>query len=49
MNENINVLVSKIKKAEDDLHLLLDEESKKNFEKIWQISEFADKNAKDTN
>ena len=49
MNENINVLVSKIKKAEDDLHLLLDEESKKNFEKIRQISEFADKNAKDSN
>ena len=49
MKENINVLVSKIKKAEDDLHLLLDEESKNFYEKIRQISEFADKNAKDAN
>ena len=49
MNENIDVLVSKIKKAEEDFNKLLNEETKNNSEKIQKISEFTEKYAKDTN
>ena len=49
MNENIDVLVSKIKKAEEDFNKLLNEETKNNSDKIQKISEFTEKYAKDTN
>ena len=49
MNENINVLTIKIKKAEDELNLLLNEEMEKNSDKIQLISDFSEKNTKDTN
>ena len=49
MNENINVINQKIIKAENNLSSLLNEENKKNLEKIKNISDFSDKNIKDIN
>ena len=49
MNDNIEVLNHKIKKTEDELNHLFEEEEKKNFEKIQKISDFTEKHAKDAN
>lgn len=49
MNENINVLTIKIKKAEDELNQLLNEEMEKNLDKIQLISDFSENNTKDIN
>ena len=49
MNENINVINQKIINAENNLSSLLNEENKKNLEKIKNISDFSDKNIKDIN
>ena len=49
MNENINVINQKIINAENNLSSLLNEENKKNLEKIKNINEYSDKNIKDIN
>ena len=49
MNDNIEVLNHKIKKAEEELNHLLEEEAKKNSDKIQTISEFTERHAKDCN
>ena len=49
MDENVNVLVSKIKKVEEDFTKLFNEEAKNNSEKIKKISEFTEKYSKDAN
>ena len=49
MNDNIEVLNHKIKKAEEELNHLLEEEAKKNSDKIQTISEFTERHTKDCN
>ena len=49
MNDNIEVLNHKIKKAEEKLNHLLEEEAKKNSDKIQTISEFTERHTKDCN